>query len=220
MIPKATQDRVITALPDAFQLPYEADGTPHTGEFDMRRRWADEGSEPDQSVYHLLVCSLGPTGVVRETDGLSLGPTEIREGTATTIEELYATPVYDELTVTAVTKGHHEPTGTTAKERMGHLQPALARYLQYEFRQELGDDTLVDGPADVPVQIPVNGVGGAEDVSGLVADEDVARYATTIQIDYQLSYLKELDTVAGLDIDLKASQVAEPARIEVRFDDQ
>lgn len=217
MIPYSTQNRVFDALPDAFDLTYTDDsGTTQEGRFEITQKWKNEGTEPDQQVYHLLMANLDPTGVVRDPDELSLGPREIRDGTSTTVEEVYGTPVYDTLNLTTVIKGNHEITNTSPGERASQFIPPLERYLRYEFPNELADDSLVDS-TDVRVEIPRQHIGSATDVSGYVGDEDVVRYSISLRLNYSLTYVDEIETVAGLDIDLKASQHAEPKRIEVRF---
>lgn len=216
MIPPATQRYLFDQFPDSFRLRASFDdGTTQTGRFDLTKQWANEDSEPD---YPIVTLQLSPTGVLRQqeqpiSDIISETPSS---DDTVAYERLYGQRVYDDLIVNVATKGYHDPTETDSHERMHVLLTRLQQFVRFEL-----PDLLRGGTTDrnvIPVQVPVTGISDATDVSGLVDNEYVTRYRFSVQLNYTLTFLKSVDEVAGLDVDVTVSPGEQTSHVEIRYE--
>lgn len=224
MLPPATQRYIFEAFPDSFDLRTTlSDGTTRTGTFELHKSWEHSESTPE---YPVLALGLHPTGVLRETQPIS-PVLERRDSTDPDIayKRLSGYRVYDDLHVTLATKGYHDPTETTAHERMD----VLARRIQQFCRFELPRTLQQGGPNrnEIPVNIPSTGVGDMTDTSGIVSSPSgsgagepvISRRTFTLQLNYTMSFIEDVMATEGVNIEVDTDTSDNTlTRIEVRFD--
>lgn len=214
MLPPATHDRIRELFPDHHDIRVGPDdGAPEIHRFDLATRWARDERDP---VYPMVALQFSPTGVVRDSERPSKGYDRTRENPDPTVayDRLRAWPLYDELTVTLATKGYHEATESQAHERMRVLAYDLAQFARSDLRSAV---TSAEGYNVVPATIPEGGISETTDVSGLDGNEHTERRSFTIQFNYTLATVEEIDAVAGFDADVVVEEGG-PRRVEVRWE--
>lgn len=215
MLPPATQSYLRELFPDQYRLRLvpEGGGDPEIHAFELTTRWAGDERDP---VYPMVALQLSPTGVVRDDEMPNMGLERTRENTDPTVayDRIREWPLYDELTVTLATKGHHNPTSSEAHERMSVLASDLAQFARTELRDGLRTGT---GYNVIPATIPQGGVSEMTDVSGLDGNEYTQRRTFTVQLNYTLADVAEIDAVAGFDATVVLDD-HRPRHVEVRWE--
>ena len=216
MLPPSTQTYLRELFPDKYRIRLDpADGgDPELHGFRLTTRWAGDERDPG---YPMIALHLNPTGVVREDEMPNTGFELTRESDDPTVayERVRHWPLYDELTVTLATKGHHEETSSQAHERMSVLHSDLKQFARGDLKEGLLNG---EGYNVIPVTIPEGGVSESTDVSGLDGNEHTQRRAFTVQLNYTLADIAEIDAVAGIDGTVTLEE-GTPRRVEVRWEE-
>lgn len=194
MLPLATQDRFIEAVPDYFDLRYNSD----VRRYHVSKWWSNEDHEKE---YPSVILQLSPSGTLRTEDqpidGLFANKT-VSDDSSVARERVEGSRLHDELTVTCLTRGMSD--GVSARER----GVVLARRMRRFLRHDVPDSSLTEpgsGHNEIPIHVPQATISGPVDQSGMVDDAAVRRYVLTARINYTIADGQTTDAVADWELE-------------------
>ncbi|MWG36470.1 hypothetical protein [Halomarina oriensis] len=220
MLPYPAQQRLLAQAPDEYTLQYALDDGSYEGAFDIDSWWAREDLDPDDDAspvdYPALVFDIQRAAVLSSAQSIGDTLGYVDADDPAQLDELRGRRVYDEVSVTMLTAGHHEPTATSAGERIKQLVPPVYRHFAFTVPRTLR--TAGDAPGEIPLTIRQGDVGEPVNVSELRANTEVAGYQFTLTCRYLLTDVATLDAVAGFDIQPSEGVHGGERTVEIRYE--
>lgn len=193
MLPTATQERFLAALPNTVEIRFPS--LAETRRYTFATWWAHEDHDVE---YPGIVCTLDPRGILRETDQPLDDRIRTEPNADDTIayDEIRGHRLYDGLAVTVVDRGMSD--GSSAGDRAAMMAGRIERWMRLEVpRSELATAGSYN---EIPIHLPPIHIDGPADRSGMVDETDIARYEVSARIHYTLATSEPVDAVAETEV--------------------